>query len=74
MAGAGKFPECTNGHGPMALAADQKGRPIPLEPGIDHGSAFVAYECGVCAYREFHDSAAATNAERRAATRDETRG
>ncbi len=61
MAGAGKVvPECSNGHRPMALAADQKGRPIPVEPGVDHGSAFVAYECSVCAYREFHDSAAAS--------------
>ena len=57
MAGAGKAaPECTNGHGPMSLAADQEGRPIPVEPGVDHGSVFVAYGCSVCSYREFHDS------------------
>ena len=57
MAGAGKLaPECTNGHGPMSLAADQEGRPIPYEPGVDHASAFVAYECRACSYREFHDS------------------
>ena len=63
MAGAGKVvPECTNGHGPMALAADQKGHPIPVEPGVDHGSAFVAYECSVCAYREFHDGTVASEA------------
>ena len=54
--------------GPMALAADQKGRPIPVEPGVDHGSAFVAYECSVCAYREFHDSAASVRNGRFAAT------
>jgi|KBSMisStaDraftv2_1062788.scaffolds.fasta_scaffold2923634_1 hypothetical protein len=63
MAGAGKVaPDCTNGHGPMALAADQKGHPIPYEPGVDHGSSFVAYECRVCAYREFHDSTVAPEA------------
>ena len=54
MAGAGTVaPDCMNGHGPMALAADQKGRPVPVEPGVDHGSAFLAYVCRVCAYREF---------------------
>jgi len=57
MAGAGKIgPDCMNGHGPMTLAADQSERPIPVDPGVDHASAFVAYECQVCAYREFHDS------------------
>ena len=62
MAAGKTAPECTNGHGPMALGADQTGRPIPVEPGVDYGSAFVAYECSVCAYREFHDSTIAPEA------------
>ena len=56
MAARRAAPQCTNGHGPMAVAADQSGRPIPVVPGVDHGSAFIVYECRVCAYREFHDS------------------
>ena len=57
MERAGKVaPKCMNGHGQMALTADQKGRPIPYEPGVDHSTAFVAYECRVCGYREFLDT------------------
>ena len=50
-------PECKNGHGPMSIATDPSGRTIQYEPGIDRATAFVAYECDVCAYREFRDSA-----------------
>ena len=70
MAGAGKVaPECTKGHGPMALASDQNGRPILYEPGVDRGHAFVAYQCAVCSYREFHDTEVAPEAGDAAATK-----
>ena len=49
-------PECKNGHGPMLLSTAQDGLPIPYAPGVDRGFAFVAYQCPVCAYREFHAS------------------
>ncbi len=55
MADAEKLaPECTNGHGPMRLSIAKDGHPISYAPGVDRGFAFVAYQCPVCAYREFH--------------------
>jgi hypothetical protein len=57
MADAAKLaPVCKNGHGPMLLSTAQDGHPIPYAPGVDRGFAFVAYQCSVCAYREFHAS------------------
>ena len=60
--------ECSNGHGPMALASDQDGRPIPYERGVDRGHAFVAYQCAACSYREFRDTEVAPEAGAAAAT------
>jgi len=55
MAKAAKLaPECKNGHGPLILSTAQDGHPIPYAPGVDRGFAFVAYQCSVCGYREFH--------------------
>ena len=59
MATAKAVPECMNGHGPMSLATDQNGRPMPYEPGVDHATAFLGYECRVCSYREFLDGGGA---------------